>query len=424
MVKTVIPSMRDIARRAVEQLRRLSEPARAVARWYETNPAKLYLPAHLEYLRSKHELSTHELGQLLFGGDPTRDPVRGRRTNLWVRRNKLTARRASPKELGYVSFHDVEKTVLATLPEGFPIMDGDTGMRYSEALCIARAFEFNSKTHAPLQCSVVPIRYGTLAGALKTNAEKKSIFEQRGLKGADGNYLFITTHMLRHYLNTLVRQDGMLTEMEIAHWSGRRDIRQNKVYDHVSDRDRIAHLRKAVGDPSLAVGPLTNIDNRVFVARDEFANLKILTAHTTDFGHCIHDFAMLPCQLHADCINCNELVCIKGDLEGEANIRRLHAETGALLEKAEAAMNEGEYGANVWVEHQTKTLERAGQLVSILNDPAVPNGSVIQLSGIIPASRLAQAEENRLQRSKSIAQSIHSLDDARALLVDARHSEK
>ena len=52
-------------------------------------------------------------------------------------------------------------------------------------------------------------------------------------------------------------------------------------------------------------------------------------------------------------------------------------------------------GANRWVEHQRKTLERLDQLCSILEDPRVPKGAVIQLSGIVPASRLEQAAQGR-----------------------------
>lgn len=419
MVKTVIPSMSDIAKRAVEKLRYLSEPARNVARWYEANPGKLYLPTDLEYMRNKDELTIHELGQLLFGGGPLNDRARKIRTNLWVRKYKLPVHRPSPRELGFVSFRVIEKLVLDMLPEDFPILDRDTGMRYSEALCIARPFEFNSKANAPLQCGVLPIRYGTVATSLKSNGKKKSIFEKRGLKGKDGHYFFITTHMMRHYLNTLVRHGGVITEAEIALWSGRRDTRQNKVYDHVSDRDRIAYLRKAVSARSLTVGPLTNIDNRVFITRDEFASLKILTAHTTDFGHCIHDFSMMPCQIHGDCINCNENLCVKGDADAEANLRKLHAETKFLLEKAKDAMIAGEYGANEWIKHQSMTLERTTQLISILDDPAVPNGAIVQISGVAPASWLAHAEEKKMYMTKSMAKSIHTLDDVRALLEDA-----
>lgn len=37
--------------------------------------------------------------------------------------------------------------------------------------------------------------------------------------------------------------------------------------------------------------------------------------YVTEYGYCVHDFSMLPCQKHRDCLNCNEQVCVKGDEE-------------------------------------------------------------------------------------------------------------
>jgi len=104
---------------------------------------------------------------------------------------------------------------------------------------------------------------------------------------------------------------------------------------------------------------------------------------------------MLPCQLHRDCVNCDEQVCVKGDVVREANIRRHRNETRILLEAAIAAQTDGDTGANRWVSHQQTTLSRLDKLCEILDDPHVPAGAVIQLSGIVPASRLQQAEEQR-----------------------------
>lgn len=414
MVKTIIPSMADIARRAVSNLQRISEPARIVARWYEHNPDKLFLPGNLEYLRDRDDLSMKELDLVLFNGYPSR----GRARN-WARSNNLPMFRRDNDRSFYTTFKSVEKSLLAMLPKGFPVMDPLTGLKFSESLCIARPGEFDSRGCA-LQCSVMAINYAAVRTALKGAKSQKSIFDELGYFEADGSSMFISTHMLRHYLNTLFRQGGKLSEEDIAKWSGRKDARQNTAYNHVSDKDMLAHIRKAVGNPNLGVGPLTNIDNRIFITRDKFAELKILTAHTNGLGYCTHDFTMLPCQIHGDCINCAEQVCVKGDMAAAANLRKMQNETYFLLEKAKVAINEGEYGANEWVKHQTLTLERLDQLITILDDPKVPAGSVIQLSGIVPASRLAQATQRRLTNddSKSISHTIHPVSDEHAMLIN------
>ena len=111
---------------------------------------------------------------------------------------------------------------------------------------------------------------------------------------------------------------GGLSQLDIAKWSGRKDVSQNKVYDHQSDRDIVALVRETVGDELRMFGPLAKMHETAMIPRDEFASLKIQTAHTTEFGYCIHDFSMLPCQIHGDCLNCDEQVCIKGDAYKEA----------------------------------------------------------------------------------------------------------
>ena len=184
---------------------------------------------------------------------------------------------------------------------------------------------------------------------------------------------------------------GGLSDLDIAKWSGRKDVRQNRAYDHVSARDKLALIRDAVGDQSKMFGSLGYAPNVPAITRDEFANLKVMNAHTTEFGYCIHDYASSPCQKHLDCLNCNELVCIKGDSAREANIRRQLEETRELLVAARKGVEDGVYGSNRWVEHQAQTLQRLEELCAIIEDPMVRQGACVQLKHLPTVSRLVQA---------------------------------
>jgi hypothetical protein len=104
-----------------------------------------------------------------------------------------------------------------------------------------------------------------------------------------------------------------------------------------------------------------------------------VAAHTTEYGWCSHNFASEPCQMYRDCINCEEQVCIKGDAQKESNLRSLELETEYLLQKAKEALTDEEYGADNWVKHQTKTLERVQAMLAILTDPSVDLGAQIRL---------------------------------------------
>ena len=107
--------------------------------------------------------------------------------------------------------------------------------------------------------------------------------------------------------------------------------------------------------------------------------MGVPAAHTTEFGWCGHNFAAEPCQMYRDCINCEEQECIKGEQQKEANLRQLKSETEYLLKAARQALTDEEYGADNWVQHQTRTLERVNALLEILADPDVPTGARIRL---------------------------------------------
>ncbi|MFZ6048078.1 hypothetical protein ACFW0H_18375 [Pseudomonas sp. CR3202] len=411
MVKTVIPSMRDIAKRAVSRLLHLSGPARQLANWYENNPNKIYLPPNLEHLRKQELINYQEAHSILFSHiEKPLTRIQLNRVGNWMRVNKISRSRINPKQKAVVKFADLESAVLKKLPVGFPIMDPTTGMKYSEALCIVREQEFLENTE-PSACSFTEIKYSSLQKGLKSTDTNKSIFERHNLTDDDGKFSFLSTHQLRHYLNTIARQSGLLSEDEIAAWSGRKRIQQNATYNHQSDRDVISIVRAAVGDPTKGVGPISNIDNRVFIRREDFAELKIITAHTTENGYCIHDFAQSPCPAVTDCMNCSDQVCIKGDLRAEKNLRQYKTELDRLSGDARKAFEEEVLGAAEWFQHHQKTLDRVNQLIAILDDPNTPEGAVIQLNGVTSPCRIRMAEQERKLSAKRVGSTITSLAD-------------
>src|SRR5581483_6517210 len=328
-----------------------------------------------------------ELGEVLFVDRVGKDvPAQ------WCRQRKVVTVKLHRQT--YVRFDEVEKAVLALLPRGFPLLNAARGLKYSEALCVLQRNALHL-THATYRCVITRMGYGDVHDRLggSSKIQIRSVFDRLGLCEPDGMPIRVTTRQFRHYLNTLA-QAGGLSQLDIAKWSGRKDVRQNAAYDHVSDRDVVAQLRDAVGDEHRMVGPLATLSRSTLIPRDEFARLKIPTAHTTEVGFCVHDYTMSPCELHRDCFRCEELICVKGDAVKTAAIRRQCDETQALLAQAQAATAQQCTGANRWVEHQRETLERLDQLCKILDDPQVPDGTFIQLSarkrtaGSLPAPLL------------------------------------
>jgi hypothetical protein len=149
-------------------------------------------------------------------------------------------------------------------------------------------------------------------------------------------------------------------------------------------------IRDAVGGDEM-FGPLAELPTRVLIRRDEFARLVVPTAHSTDLGYCVHDYTSSPCQLHMDCIHCQDLVCVKGDAEKTALLRQRLEEARGLMEKAAAAAGEGYSGSDRWLDHHRSTVDRLSQLCAIMDDPSVPDGAVIQLATPKMPSRIEQA---------------------------------
>jgi len=396
MIKWLVGSMASVVHKAISNVRKITEPARAIAKWYEENPGKLYLPRHLEHLRQKERWSTEELGEALFTTKNTSSNIAA-----WCRNHKVPTVKIGKKMS--VAVADVERSVLAMLPRGFPIADPERGIKYSEALCVVQVNTLHD-TRANYRCMVYLPSGPDIASRLggRSTTGIPSIFDRFGFFEPDGSRIIIRSHQFRHYLNTLA-QAGGLSQLDIAKWSGRVDVGQNTAYDHVSDRDMNAMVRQVTGESSPLLAALPAARKATLIPRNEFDQLKLTAAHTTEYGYCTHDYTMLPCQLHRDCLNCTEQVCVKGEAVKEANLRQLVSETSTLLEAAESATRDGESGASRWVDHQRLTLSRASQLLEIIDDPQVPVGTAIQLHGIVPASRLEQAlVQRRLNADRAV----------------------
>lgn len=388
MVKWIIPSMVSVVKTAISNVRNLTQAARDIAKWYESNPTKLYLPEHLEHYKNQQLLSFNELSELLWSNCENRVSA-----NAWCTQNDIKVTKKSNSY--FVNFKDVEKTILNSLPNGFPVLNKEIGIKYSEALFVVRVNELHpEKATHNTNISAITINQVNTAFGSRSKYQFQSMFDRLGFTEPDGKPIKVTSHQFRHYLNTLA-QAGGLSQLDIAKWSGRKDLRQNDAYNHVTTHEMVALIRKAIGNEPKTYGPLSSLPKNIPISRDEFARLKIPTAHTTDFGFCVHDYTMAPCEQHADCINCNEHICVKGDEYKSASVKKRLDEARDFLKKADEAVSEGYVGANRWSDHHRKTVKRLEQLVSILDDPSVELGAVIQLNDVPTVSRMQHAIEQR-----------------------------
>lgn len=360
--------MAPIARESVSNLLKVTTEGHRLAAWYTDNPTAVYYHEGAIHLRNRELLTPAEIALLLFGEDGSRGAG-----TTWALNKGLKSIPLDERRVGYYRT-DVEREILAMLPQTFPYVPGDDSLLCKEALAVIRLNEMH-ETRATYLCMFDCVDYTSIDIRLGVPG-KASIFDRLNYTEDDGSRIELNSHSLRHYLNMLAQMGG-LSSAEIAIFSGRKDVKQNRAYDHMTSDEVQAPLNQAIKDGFNA--NLVPASARVLVSRDDFKGIGVVAAHTTEFGYCVHNFAAEPCQMYRDCINCEEQVCIKGEAHKEANLRKLKDETEYLLGQARQALNDEEFGADTWVMHQTKTLERAQALIDMMDNPAVPVGSRIRL---------------------------------------------
>jgi hypothetical protein len=364
--------MVPVAREAVANITKVTASARKLTEWYAANPKKLYLHEGAKKLRNKSLLTPAEVALILWGDETATDSAK-----WWAKYTaQLVSQKLGGRRVGYL-FEDVERAVVAMLPETFPYVHGAPELLCHESMVIMLTNEMHS-LRATYVCMFSCVDYGVVTNHFGAREGRPSIFERFGFTEDDGSPIALHSHSLRHYLNMLA-QTGGLSSAEIAIFSGRKDAKQNRAYDHMTSDEVQAPISEALKTGFTSELEPAFSGGRELFTRSEFKGLGLTAAHTTEYGWCAHDFASEPCQMYRDCVNCEEQECIKGDKHKEANLRMLKSETEYLLKQAREALSEEEFGADTWVEHQQVTLERVNALLSILEDPAVPDGARIRL---------------------------------------------
>ncbi|WP_028621556.1 integrase [Pseudomonas sp. Ant30-3] len=367
-IKWVSTPFKSIATEAIRRLVELSSEGRKLASWYEQNPHRFYRHPGCPRVKEDAGLSNEQACRAL--GISEENPA----GSLWAYFKRYspfaTLRlKGEPLTLAFLNEYCHSK-----LPDNWPWFDKKKNIKYSEALLCFRKHELRKDMRASPVLLWKPGTITFTSDMNYINGQERNIWIRHGYRNLDGTEISMTSHQVRHYLNTAA-QRGSLAQLDIAKWSGRANIHQNATYNHMTD-DEYVDMARQVG----VGGVLQKIKLKVPVT---FADLDAMgegIAHVTEYGFCVHDFSMLPCQKHRDCLNCTEQVCVKGDEEKLERLKKQREGIRLQLRKAVNASEESVYGADRWSQHQITTLDRVDQLIEILESPTTANGSVIHLS--------------------------------------------
>ncbi|EID8805276.1 integrase, partial [Escherichia coli] len=253
---------------------------------------------------------------------------------------------------------------------------------------------------------------------LALKGKHTSIFDRHRYHAVNGEPVKLTSHQARHLLNTIAQRGG-LSNLEIAKWSGRADVKQNRTYNHMTEYELVGMAERLDSSKAL-FGPAGEVAKHFPVTMLEFNTLEHAAVHVTEYGYCVHDYTIGPCEKFRDCINCNEQVCIKGeDTEILDRIKKRLVTLEQMLCIADEAVESGEMGADRWYQYHKKTVTRLRELVAILENPDIENGAQIKLRGndfsqlrrVVAKTSIVAIEQKGKESEEAVM-----LDDLKTLL--------
>ena len=170
-----------------------------------------------------------------------------------------------------------------------------------------------------------------------------------------------------------------MAQEDLAKWAGRANVKDNAVYNHMSEEEHVQRDRELLERSGLYGGGGA-MQVKDPTTPTEADNNATGPTHRTAFGMCEHDWVMSPCTKHGDCISCTEHAYAKGDEEVHGRLKEKYESDLAECEKALDALKEGTSVADRWLEHALKSLMRQQQLLSLLESDDIEDGAVIRLS--------------------------------------------
>lgn len=371
-VKWIPTVMVNVAKAAVTRAKVISKNSRELAKWIEDNPNKFYRHENCPNVSENFPLTMEQACKALGLAYGTKK----------VCRSSLHGR-GLVKEDGIHTLNSLWQHVMSRLPKDFPWFSKEKGIKYSNALFALNKNQFHGNRGCiPVELHKPDATFFNNDLSLRESigVKHQSIFDRHGYRGDNGERLYLTSHQARHLLNTIAQRGG-LSNLEIAKWSGRADIKQNRTYNHMTEYELVGMAERM--DPSKELfGPVGDVEKYLPATAQEFNTLEHAAVHVTEYGFCVHDYVMSPCEKYRDCVNCTEQVCIKGDdPEKLERIRTRLKKSERMLALAENAVKNGEIGADRWYQYHQKTVTRLLELVSILESPDIQDGAQVKLRG-------------------------------------------
>ncbi len=310
------------------------------------------------------------------------------------------------------------------------------GLKFSQALFCMVRHQLHARNKANPVLLWMPDLNDFGKDLAPSSARMANIFERHGY-GEESPPLRLRSHQFRILLNTEAQRMSMPDDM-IAVWSGRVQSRQNRNYDERREQERTDQSRPAIESLDKRLSQPRAEDSSQIrrqghwivdssrpprsIADGQDAQPR-LTGLQTLFGECHHDWAATPCEGYVHCLECDEHECEKReDAIGQANLKQIQAHQARVLleiEKSKREIDEKTWGASAWGSLQERKARKLAELLKLLTDPKLPEGSRIKTANTrhpthmhrVLRSISLQALEENLAPEDTISRLLSALCD-------------
>ena len=189
-------------------------------------------------------------------------------------------------------------------------------------------------------------------------------FARYGVDGPDGKPLNVSSHAFRHWLNDLLDRGG-LSDLEQAVYFGRKNAADNRAYQHMTAEERARKARQDLKEGKL-LGPVADVMARIPKSRqDVFLAARVQAVHVVPGGACFHQFSQSPCPNHMACTDgCGDFHWQTNDPIQTKELEYQRQVLSGAVEAAKQEVAEGSWGADSWLQHNTRKLEKVNKCLS------------------------------------------------------------
>ena len=344
----------ELARRAVSEIRDITEGARRRARELEQYPHRVPIPGYHWAAR----LTANEVARV-FGQQkpPKQIPSHCDRAGVFYHAFEVEKHLRS---LRVARLWTVDKR------------DGSFQMLSETLLIIFRNFFHSSRSDCPLLVEPVVIQH--IADFLSGRGETRSVFERFDIREPDGSICRITSHQFRHWLNYVADKGGLPVDLQ-TRWLGRENPRDTEAYRHATVDERLAWVKEGIRNGQFGGTKADAFLELPRSKRDVFLDAEIQAVHVTAFGLCLHDFAITPCPYHLNCLRgCPDYLRTKGNASERQHLVQIQLETERALVSARARGNI----AKAWITHCEETIAGVRQALAVDEESASPDGALLK----------------------------------------------